>query len=63
MHIWITSESFEAHFGRKPNTPLSVIATKPKLSNLSHEDIANRYLDEDTVTTEAILPDDKLVNG
>ena len=26
---------FEAHFGRKPNTPLSVISTKHKLSNLS----------------------------
>ena len=26
---------FEAHFGRKPNTPLSLIATKPNLSNLT----------------------------
>ena len=28
---------FEAKFGRKPNTPLSKIATSPKSSNLSWE--------------------------
>ena len=39
---------FEAHFGRKPNTPLSVISSKPKLSNLSYENIVNHYLDEDS---------------
>ena len=50
---------FEAHSGLKPNTPLSIISTKPKLSNLSYENIVNHYLDEDTVTPEAILPDDK----
>ena len=54
---------FEAHCGRKPNTPLSVIATKPKLSNLCYENIVNHFLDEDTVATEAFLPDDKWVNG
>ena len=31
---------FEAHFG-KPNTPLSVISTTPKLSNLTYESIVN----------------------
>ena len=54
---------FEAHFGRKPNTPLSVIATKPNLLNLSYKIIINHYLDEDTVMPERILPDDKWVNG
>ena len=54
---------FEAHFRRKPNTPLSVISTKPKLSNLTYENIVNHYLDEDTVMPEEILPDDKWVNG
>ena len=54
---------FEAHFGRKPNTPLSVISTKPKLSNLTYENIVNHYLDEDTVMPDEILPDDKWVNG
>ena len=41
--------SFEAHFGRKPNTPLSVIATKPNLMNLSYKGTINHYLDEETV--------------
>ena len=53
----------EAHFGRKHNTPLSVIATKPKWSNLRYEDIVSHYLYEDTVTPEEIVPDNKWVNG
>ena len=53
---------FEAHFGIKSNTPLSVISTKPKLSNVTYENIVNHYLDEDTVMPEEILPDDKWVN-
>ena len=32
---------FEAHFGRKPNIPLSVISTTPKLSNFTYENIVN----------------------
>ena len=35
----------------------------PKLSNLSCENIVNHYLDEDTVTPEEILPDEKWING
>ena len=54
---------FEAHFGRKPNTPLSVIATKPNLMNLSYKGIINPYLDEETVMPEEILPDDKWISG
>ena len=54
---------FEAHFGRKLNTPLSLISAKPKLTNLSYKKIINFYLDEDTVTPEDILPDDKWLNG
>ena len=54
---------FEAHFGRKPNTPLSVIATKPNLLNLTHKNIINHYLDEDTVMPEEILPDEKWIKG
>ena len=44
----------EAHFGRKPNTPLSVISTIARLSNLTYESIENYYLDEDTVMPEKI---------
>ena len=53
----------EAHFGRKPNTPLSVISTTPKLSNFSYENIVNHYLDEDTVMPKEILPEEKWTNG
>ena len=53
---------FEAHFGRKPNTSLSVISTKPKLSNLSYENFVNHYLDEDTVMPEENLPNEKWIN-
>ena len=53
---------FEAHFGCKPNAPLSVISTKPKMSNLTYENIVNYYLGEDTVTPEAILLDHKWLN-
>ena len=55
--------SFEAIFGRKPNTPLSITSVKHKLCNLSYENIVNHYLDEDTVTPDNILPDDKWLNG
>ena len=54
---------FEAHFGRKPNTSLNVIATKPNLLKLTYKNIINHYLDEDTVMPEEILSDDEWVNG
>ena len=54
--------AFQSQFGRKLNTPLSIISIEPKLSNLSYENIVNHYLDEDTVTPGAILPDDKWRN-
>ena len=54
---------FEAHFGRKPNIPLSVISTKPNSSNISCENILSHYLDEDTVTPEDILLEKKWING
>ena len=53
----------EAHFGRKPNTPLSVILITLKWSNLTYESIVNYYLDEATVMPEEVLPDNKWVNG
>ena len=43
---------FQAHFGRKPNIPLSNISTVPKSSNLSYENILHHYLDADTVPVE-----------
>ena len=41
--------TFQAHFRRKPNTPLSKISTIPKSSNLSYENVLHHYLDADTV--------------
>ena len=54
---------FHAHFGRKPNTPLSIISTIPKSSNLSYESILNHYLDADTVPVEDYLDDNGWVTG
>ena len=48
---------FQAHLGRKPNTPLSNISTILKSSNLSCEYILNHYLDPDTVPVEDYLDD------
>ena len=54
---------FQAHFARKPNTPLSNISTIPKSSNLSYESILHHYLDVDTVPVEDYLDDNGWVNG
>ena len=54
---------FQAHFGRKPNTPLSNISTTPKSSNLSYENILHHYLDADTVPVEDYLDDNGWVTG
>ena len=53
----------EAHFVRKPITPLSVTCTTSKLSKLLYENIMKYYSDEDTIPPEVIFPDDKQVNG
>ena len=45
---------FEAHYGRKPNTPLSNICTKPKISNLSWENTKLSCLDEKILTKPAL---------
>ena len=54
---------FQAHFGRKPNTPLSNISTIPKSSNLSYGNILHHYLDEDTVPVEDYLDENGWVTG
>ena len=54
---------FQAHFGRKPNTPLSNISTVPKSSNLSYEDILHHFLDADTVPVEDYLDENGWVTG
>ena len=54
---------FQAHFGRKPNTPLSNISTLPKSSNLSYENILQHYLDADNVPAEDYLDENGWVTG
>ena len=54
---------FQAHFGRKPNTPLSNISTIPKPSNLSYENILHHYLDADIVPVEDYLDENGWVTG
>ena len=48
---------FEAHYGRKPNTPLSNICTTPKISNLSWENTNFLCLDEKILTKPALTPE------
>ena len=55
--------SFQAHFGRKPNTTLSNISTIPKLSTLSYESILHHYLDADIVPMEHYLDENGWVSG
>ena len=52
----------ELHFGRKANTPLSNIRTKPHSSDLSYEKNFNHYLDEETVTPNELLPEEHWEN-
>ena len=55
--------AFQAHYGRKPNTPLSNISTIPNLSNLSYENILHHYLDADTDPVEDYLDEKGWVTG
>ena len=48
---------FEAHYGRKPNTPLTNICTTPKISSLSWENTKLSCLDEKMLTKPALTPE------
>ena len=50
--IYIYISPFEAHFGRKANTPLSNISTEPDPNSLTYKRILNKYLDLETVRWE-----------
>ena len=54
----INVSPFEAHFGRKANTPLSNISTKPDPSSLTHKNILNKYLDLETVRWEELISEE-----
>ena len=51
----INISSFEAHFGRNANTPLSNISTKPDPNSLTYKRILNKYLDLETVRMEELI--------
>ena len=51
---------FEAHFGRKANTPFSNISTKTDPKSLTYEHILNKYLDLETVRWDELISEEKL---
>ena len=58
----INVSPFEAHFGRKANTPLSNISTKPDPSCLTYKNILNKYLELETVRWEELITEENLDN-
>ena len=58
----INKSPFDAHFGRKTNTPLSNITTKPDPKSLSYKNILNKYLDLETVRWDELITDDNWNN-
>ena len=53
---------FEAHFGRKCNTPISNITTKSNSKNLNYNAIINHYIDEDTIPGRSYLSEEQWLN-
>ena len=45
---------FEAHFGRKPNTEISNITTKPSKRNLTYKNLTNKCLDKKILSQNAL---------
>ena len=58
----INISPFEAHFGRKANTPLINVTTKPDPKNLTYKNILNKYLDLETVRWEELISDENWDN-
>ena len=51
----INISPFEAHFGRKANTPLSNVTTNPDPKSLTYKNILNKYLYLETVRWEELI--------
>ena len=58
----INISPFEAHFGRKANTPLSNVTTKQDPKGLTYKSFLNKYLDLETVRWEELISDENLDN-
>ena len=54
----INISPFELHYGRKANTPLSNISTKPDPSRLTYKTISTKFLDMGTVRWEELISED-----
>ena len=54
----INISPFEAHFGRKANTPLSNISTEPDPISLIYKRILNRHSDVETFRGEELISED-----
>ena len=55
----INTTPFEAHFGRKCNTPISNITTKSNSKNLDYNAVIKYYLDEDTIQGRSYLSEEQ----
>ena len=55
----INTTPFEAHFGRKCNTPISNITTNSNSKNLNYNAIIKYYLDEDTIPGRSYLSEEQ----
>ena len=49
---------FEAHFGRKPNTELSNMLTKPSIKNLSYKKLIDKCLDKKLLRHDALTQEE-----
>ena len=58
----INISPFGAHFGRKANTPLSNITTKPDPKSLTYKNILGKYLNLETVRWDELITDDNWNN-
>ena len=54
----INISPFEAHLGRKVNTPLSNISTEPDASSLTYKRILNKCLDMERIRWEELISED-----
>ena len=50
---------FEAHYGRKANTALSIITSKPNIKNLNWSNILKYYLDENIIGEDELISQDR----
>ena len=58
----INISPFEAHFGRRANTPLSKITTKPDPKSVTYKNILKKYLDLENIRWDELITDDNWNN-